>query len=329
MCDDWHMSDQEKNLCNKVDFVLECLDLTSAQRAYMQTYGFDLEMIYPADDPRVAVLAGHGIRIQLQQAGAAPAAPAVFRPQVVVTRRKEHTFGEGRAGMQYRDLIPGRLGGKYIASHIRIPTGGPVADYVHHHHIQFQLIYCYKGWVRVVYEDQGLPFVMQAGDCVLQPPHIRHRVLESSDAMEVIEIASPAEHETYVEREIDLPTDTIDATRKFSGQTFVLHRADDCRWTASNLTGFEMRDAGISRATGGLASAAVMRAANGTTSTACTNNQELYFNFILHGSLDLTIDKEATRSLQAGDSFVIPPASSITLCEIAAATEILQVTSPA
>ena len=72
-----------------------------------------------------------------------------------------------------------------------------MADYVHYHNVRFQIIYCYKGWVRVVYEDQGTPFVLQAGDCVLQPPRIRHRVIESSPGLEVIEIASPAEHETF------------------------------------------------------------------------------------------------------------------------------------
>jgi quercetin dioxygenase-like cupin family protein len=41
------------------------------------------------------------------------------------------------------------------------------------------MIYCHRGWVRVVYEDQGEPFVMHPGDCVLQPPGIRHRVLEA------------------------------------------------------------------------------------------------------------------------------------------------------
>ena len=30
--------------------------------------------------------------------------------------------------MHYRDLIPSRLGGSIIASHIRIPDGGPVPD---------------------------------------------------------------------------------------------------------------------------------------------------------------------------------------------------------
>jgi len=86
----------------------------------------------------------------------------------------------GRAGMQYRDLIPSRLGGRFIASHIRIPDGGEVPDYVHFHKVRFQMIFCKKGWVRLVYEDQGEPFLMRAGDCVLQPPEIRHRVLEAS-----------------------------------------------------------------------------------------------------------------------------------------------------
>ena len=68
------------------------------------------------------------------------------------------------------------------------------------------MIYCYKGWVRVVYDDQGPPFVMHAGDCVLQPPEIRHRVLESSPGLEVIEIGCPAQHETWADPELDLPT---------------------------------------------------------------------------------------------------------------------------
>ena len=74
--------------------------------------------------------------------------------------------------MLYRDLIPDRLGGSAIvASHIRIPEGGPVGDSVHFHRVGFQLIFCYKGWVEVVYEDQGPPFVLRAGDCVIQGPN--------------------------------------------------------------------------------------------------------------------------------------------------------------
>ena len=38
--------------------------------------------------------------------------------------------------------------------------------------------------------------MLRAGDCVIQPPLIRHRVLESSDHLQVIEIGVPAEHVT-------------------------------------------------------------------------------------------------------------------------------------
>ena len=75
----------------------------------------------------------------------------------------------GRAGMHYRDLIPNRLGGSIIASHIRIPDGGHVPDTVYHT-VGFQLIFCYRGWVDLVYEDQGEPFRLFAGNCVIQPP---------------------------------------------------------------------------------------------------------------------------------------------------------------
>jgi hypothetical protein len=47
--------------------------------------------------------------------------------------------------MLYRDLVPSRLGGRYIASHISIPGGGPVADWVHYHRIAFQMIYVRRG----------------------------------------------------------------------------------------------------------------------------------------------------------------------------------------
>ena len=78
-------------------------------------------------------------------------------------------------------------------------------DYVHRHRVRFQLIYCYRGSVRVVYEDQGPPFVLQAGDAVLQPPEIRHRVLESSAGLEVIEVSCPAEHETLADLDWSCP----------------------------------------------------------------------------------------------------------------------------
>ena len=97
----------------------------------------------------------------------------------------------GRAGMHYRDLIPNRLGGSIIASHIRIPDGGPVPDTVHYHTVGFQLIFCYRGWVDLVYEDQGEPFRLFAGNCVIQPPEIRHKVLYAAIILKLSKLVCP------------------------------------------------------------------------------------------------------------------------------------------
>src|SRR5207244_1095094 len=129
------------------------------------------------------------------------------------------------------------------------------------HEVRFQMIYCRAGWVRVVYEDQGAPFVLAAGDCVLQPPRIRHRVLESSSGCEVIEVSSPAEHETRVDHELALPTPQVRLERDFAGQRFVRHERASATWRPWRFEGFEARDLGIAAATGGLAGACVARAA--------------------------------------------------------------------
>ena len=48
-----------------------------------------------------------------------------------------------------------------------------------------------------VYEGYG-EHAFSAGDCVLQPPGIVHNELECSDDLEVLEVYSPAVHETEV-----------------------------------------------------------------------------------------------------------------------------------
>ena len=204
---------------------LPCADLGPTLAFFTGELGFRVETIFPADDPQVAVISGHGLRLRLAPGAGDPGVirlaaeprpdpPVLTAPNgtriefvdpdppaeipaleagFVLTRQADRPdAGAGRAGMLYRDLIPSRLGGRFIASHIAIPDGGPVADWVHFHKVRFQMIFCRRGWARLVYEDQGPPFLMHAGDCVLQPPRIRHRVLESSSGFEVVEIGCPA-----------------------------------------------------------------------------------------------------------------------------------------
>jgi quercetin dioxygenase-like cupin family protein len=219
--------------------------------------------------------------------------------------------------MRYRDLIPGRLGGRYIASLITIPEGGPVADWVHFHRIALQIIYVRSGWVRVVYEDQGDPFAMQAGDLVLQPPGIRHRVLESSVGLEVIEISCPALHETFADHEMALPNG-LDLKREFAGQRFLRHVADETPWTGFRRG--EAQETGIHEATGGIAEARTIR---GNAIEFPPHDGEVMFGFVLDGSARLDFSKGF--DLGSGDAFVIPPAEAWSLSDASDDFRLLQV----
>jgi len=233
----------------------------------------------------------------------------------------------GRAGMQYRDLIPGRLGGRFIASHIRITHGGETQDYVHYHKALFQVIYCKTGWARLVYEDQGPPFLLEAGDCALQPPEIRHRVLESSAGLEVIEVACPAEYETQADNELRLPTSEVLPERLFGGQRFLHHRARAANWEAWRLDGFDARDTGVAAATNGLAATRVVKCNSAVTAMAKGHAGDLLFLFILQGETGID-SPEGNHRLLAGDSCVIPAGVDYTL-KAGAGLEMLEVSLPA
>jgi quercetin dioxygenase-like cupin family protein len=260
----------------------------------LRRQGLRLHVIYPADDPHTAILSGDGGTVRLTTRPGAPPVPEglpPFRPDFILTRA-DGSGGQGRAGMLYRDLIPGRLGGRYIASHITIPRGGPVADWVHYHRVALQLIVVAKGWVKVVYEDQGEPFVMEAGDLVLQPPGIRHRVLESSAGLEVVEISAPAVHETLADHELELPNRRGDPQRMFRGQRFLRHVAAE-------------REIGLKEATGGLADARALRVLAGDRIDVPPHDGELVFGFVVNGSASLHF--QGIHEIGTSDAFVIPP----------------------
>lgn len=237
----------------------ECENLDIEVESLLKA-GYRLDMITPADSPREVQLSKNNEIVRLILDREPSAAPADGKsPDGWVT---------GRAGMMYRDLLPDRLGGKLIASHIRLTEGGGVSDYVHYHKIDFQLVYCLKGRIKVVYEDQGEPFWLEPGDCVLQPPEIRHRVLEAEAGSEVLELTSPAEHETWVEHNMALPTAEFRPERIFSGQRFVRSVAKEASTLATEHSGVKVRDLGISDATDGLVDARIRRSTKSDLMTA-------------------------------------------------------------
>lgn len=352
-----------------IDYIEVCLPtraLAADLSFFQDVLGFRLDTIFPADDPAVATLSGHGLHIRLDReldvaAGVlrvlsrdpdgvangrreltspggvrvhiVDATPQVVVPPTahafVVRRLKDNTpWIIGRAGMAYRDLIPGRLGGSIIASHIRIPDAGPVPDMVHYHLVGFQLIYCYSGWVRLVYEDQGPAFILAAGDCVIQPPQIRHRVLEASENLQVIEIGVPAEHITTVDHEMTLPNDVINPDHDFSGQRFCRSQLKDAVWTPSALDGFELRDTGIGAATNGVASVQVLRPTGTAQSYEFTHQVDIYFTFVLSGSATLNGGAHGTYALTEGDAYVVPPHTQFALDAVSQDLQLLVVSLP-
>ena len=126
------------------------------------------------------------------------------RQSFSVSRAQDAVYKTGlRTFMEYRDLgISDATGGQFRAHVIRIKKDGPGAHDLHttglHQHLcDFQMFYVLKGWIRFVYEGQG-EHTFREGDCVLQPAAIVHNELECSDDVEVLEIYSPAVHETRV-----------------------------------------------------------------------------------------------------------------------------------
>ena len=332
---------------------------------FTKVLGMRLDMIYPADDPQVAVFSGHGLRLRVENG--APESPGTLRiltdaPDEFADGKRElvapngtkieidelnppmqmpttvHSFVVrrladqapwiiGRAGMHYRDLIPDRLGGSIIASHIRIPDGGPVPDMVHFHKVGFQLIFCINGWVDVVYEDQGPKMRLTAGDCFIQPPEIRHRVLEASDNVQVIEIGVPAEHVTEIDHEMELPTPNLRPEREWQGQRFVYNQAKDATWAPFRIPGFEARDTTIAENTKGVAGVQVVRKGQGTPDWA-RHDTDILFTFVMSGQVTLDGEGREPFPLTEGDAFVIPPGMKTRLRDASEDIELLEVSLP-
>jgi hypothetical protein len=143
---------------------------------------------------------------------------------------------------------------------------------------------------------------------VLQPPGIRHRVLEASAGLEVIEIGSPAEHATHADHALSLPTAAHRPERAFGGQRFVRHVARDAPWQHGPAPGFEFRDTGIAAATRCLADVRVVRAPRGGEWQLAPELCELRFLYLLEGAAMLD-----THALRRDDCCAIPPDAAATL----------------
>ncbi len=63
----------------------------------------------------------------------------------------------------------------------------------HYHNYDFQIMYVIKGWVKMYYEGEG-EMILNEGDFVYHPKGHVHDFMEYSEDLELLEIASPANH---------------------------------------------------------------------------------------------------------------------------------------
>ncbi len=131
---------------------------------------------------------------------AAPAKPPPKGPQrFTVSHARDAEFKPDglRPYARYRELgIAAATNGLCQAHVIRLI--GPCTEEVrkrHYHDTDLQLIYVLKGWMKNEFEGHGEQ-PMEAGSCWLQPPKIKHTVLDYSDDCEVLEIIVPADFKT-------------------------------------------------------------------------------------------------------------------------------------
>ena len=113
-----------------------------------------------------------------------------------------------RPVFEYRDLGIGEAtSGKFHAQVLRaaevIRTDGRDEGHWHTHDLDFQMVYVLRGHVVFEYEGQGR-IEMGPGDAVHQPPGIKHRLIQFTSDLELLEITSPAEFATT---DVDAPSD--------------------------------------------------------------------------------------------------------------------------
>jgi hypothetical protein len=129
-----------------------------------------------------------------------PRAKSGPRRQTFVASHLHPDAFEGglRSYAKYRDLgIAAATNGLARAHVIKMipPCDPDVVSKRHFHDVELQMIYVLKGWIKGEYEGAG-EVTMREGSCWLQPPRIKHAVLDYSDDCELLEIILPADFET-------------------------------------------------------------------------------------------------------------------------------------
>ena len=130
----------------------------------------------------------------------APAKRARPKQRIAISHHREEDFKTDglRTYAKYRDLgFAAATQGLAHAQVIRLigPCNPAEVSKLHFHDLEFQMVYVLKGWVKTYMEGQG-ETLMQQGSAWIQPPRIKHLIMDYSDDVELLEVVLPAEFKT-------------------------------------------------------------------------------------------------------------------------------------
>ena len=155
-------------------------------------------------------------------------------------------------------------------------------------------------------------------------------MLECSPGLEVIEVSSPAEHETLADLELELPDAGKSDPSGTSAASASCATRPRARPSTRGASPASRRAISASRRRlDGLADARVVRrrAEPGSAADRApleAHDAELRFGFLLSGSATLHAEGRAPERLAAGDAFVIPAGHGHALRECGRDLELLE-----
>src|ERR1700741_1990112 len=121
------------------------------------------------------------------------------KQRFTVSHHNEADFDAGlRRYAKYRDLGISAATNGLVQAHVVqfVPPCRPEeVSKLHYHDVEFQMVYVLQGSIKTELEGQGA-HVMRPGSAWLNPPKIKHKVLDYSDDAEVLEIVLPADFDT-------------------------------------------------------------------------------------------------------------------------------------
>ena len=139
-------------------------------------------------------------RKKIKARAAPPARRARPKQRIAISHHRDEDFrADGlRAYATYRDLgFADATDGLAQAHVIRLigPCNPAEVSKLHFHDVEFQMVYVLKGWIKTYMEGQG-ETLMTEGSAWIQPPRIKHLIMDYSDDVELLEVILPAEFET-------------------------------------------------------------------------------------------------------------------------------------